>query len=168
MATRTILIPVDRSEYSLKIIEQIEKFISPKETKLILFNVIDPVTGIGTTAPNYEVDYSLAEPLPMQPPRRMSNPIYATQVEDGLISDVKDELLPVTRKLESKGYKVSTEVVFGDPATEILRTIDEKEIDMVAMTTHAREGLKRLLLGSVAEHVLHHVSVPILVIHPTK
>jgi nucleotide-binding universal stress UspA family protein len=51
---------------------------------------------------------------------------------------------------------------FGPPAAEIERYIDEEGVDLVAMTTHGRTGLARLVAGSVAEHVLHHAKTPIL------
>jgi hypothetical protein len=36
------------------------------------------------------------------------------------------------------------------------------------MTTHGRTGFSRLIMGSVAEKVLHKVSLPVLLLHPTK
>jgi hypothetical protein len=36
------------------------------------------------------------------------------------------------------------------------------------MTTHGRSGLRRVFAGSVAEHVLHHVDVPILLVRPQE
>ena len=39
-------------------------------------------------------------------------------------------------------------------------------MDMVAMVTHGRKGLERLIAGSIAEHVLHHSTTPLLLLHP--
>jgi nucleotide-binding universal stress UspA family protein len=41
-------------------------------------------------------------------------------------------------------------------------------VDLVAMTTHGRSGISRLIFGSVAEQVLRHVSVPVLLVRPTS
>jgi nucleotide-binding universal stress UspA family protein len=52
----------------------------------------------------------------------------------------------------------------GDPAEEILKTAEEKKIDLIAMTTHGRSGLSRWVLGSVTAKVLRASPVPMLVI----
>jgi nucleotide-binding universal stress UspA family protein len=50
----------------------------------------------------------------------------------------------------------------------IEQAIRYHHIDLVAMTTHGRTGLRRVLLGSVAEHVLRHITVPVLLLHPVE
>lgn len=52
----------------------------------------------------------------------------------------------------------------GDPATEILRTIDETRPALIAMGTHGRKGLSHLLLGSVAERVVRASTAPVLTV----
>ena len=59
-------------------------------------------------------------------------------------------------------------IVSGDPATEILRTIDSEDIDMVVMGTHGRKGLEQRIFGSVAENVVKKSPVPVLVVNPYK
>jgi nucleotide-binding universal stress UspA family protein len=66
------------------------------------------------------------------------------------------------RALQSAGFRVSTAMCFGEPANEIERYMDDEGVDLVAMTTHGRTGLVRLMLGSVAEHILRHVHVPVM------
>ena len=58
--------------------------------------------------------------------------------------------------------------VSGDPAREILKTIDSEGIDLVIMGTHGRKGLEDTIFGSVAENVMKKSSVPVLVINPYK
>ncbi|WP_302080651.1 universal stress protein [Salinibaculum rarum] len=55
----------------------------------------------------------------------------------------------------------------GRPSTTILEYIDEHDIDIVAMGTHGRSGLRRFVLGSVTEHVLRESPVPVLATHAT-
>src|ERR1041384_5467222 len=57
-------------------------------------------------------------------------------------------------------------VEWGDPAAEILRTASPAKFDLIAMTTHGRTGLRRQLVGSVAETVLRFSKIPILVFRP--
>ncbi|NLV72626.1 MAG: universal stress protein [Actinobacteria bacterium] len=52
-------------------------------------------------------------------------------------------------------------VVVGDPADEILKYIDENDIDLVMMSTHGSSGVKAWDLGEVANKVVHAVKVPI-------
>jgi nucleotide-binding universal stress UspA family protein len=53
----------------------------------------------------------------------------------------------------------------GDPATEILRAVDELHPALVAMGTHGRKGLAHLLLGSVTEKIVRSSSAPVLTVH---
>lgn len=59
-------------------------------------------------------------------------------------------------------------IVSGDPATEILKTIESEDIDIVIMGTHGRKGLEHTIFGSVAENVVKRSPVPVLVVNPYK
>jgi nucleotide-binding universal stress UspA family protein len=52
----------------------------------------------------------------------------------------------------------------GDPATQILRVAQETGCDLIALGTHGRTGLDRLLMGSVAEQVVRRASCPVLTV----
>ncbi len=54
----------------------------------------------------------------------------------------------------------------GSPAERILASANATSADMIVMGTHGREGFERLLLGSVAEHVLRHAGCPVLTVPP--
>ncbi len=54
--------------------------------------------------------------------------------------------------------------VFGET---ILNTAIELKVDIIVMGTHSRRGLEKILVGSVAENVLHHSLIPLFII-PTK
>jgi nucleotide-binding universal stress UspA family protein len=55
----------------------------------------------------------------------------------------------------------------GMPAEEIVRAAREKKADLIALSTHGRRGAVRLIAGSVAEDVLRHADVPVLVTRPS-
>ena len=57
-------------------------------------------------------------------------------------------------------------VASGNAAPEILKLTAAQGIDLIVMGTHGRTGLKRFLLGSVAERVVRESPVPVLTIHP--
>ncbi len=52
----------------------------------------------------------------------------------------------------------------GKPAQEIERVVQEKGCGLIVMGTHGRTGLQRLLMGSIAEHVVRHASCPVLTV----
>jgi len=58
---------------------------------------------------------------------------------------------------------VTVTVVHGSPADEIVKFAGER-FDLVVVATHGRTGVRRLVLGSVAEHVVRESSVPVLVV----
>lgn len=58
----------------------------------------------------------------------------------------------------------SFRVESGNTADVIVRVAHEADVDLIVMASHARSGLKRVLLGSVAEEVLRHARRPLLVI----
>jgi nucleotide-binding universal stress UspA family protein len=51
----------------------------------------------------------------------------------------------------------------GTPAAEIVRAAREKDVDLIAISTHGRGGAVRLIAGSVAEEVLRHAEIPVLI-----
>jgi len=70
----------------------------------------------------------------------------------------------VAAQLRSEGVTVHTMVAQGQPAQQIISTAKESGADVIAMCTHSRRGINRLMFGSVAEHVLHSSSLPVLLI----
>ncbi len=53
----------------------------------------------------------------------------------------------------------------GDAGVEVVRAAEEIRPALIVMGTHGRRGLRRLLIGSVAEHVVRHSPVPVLTVH---
>jgi len=69
--------------------------------------------------------------------------------------------------LEASGLKnVTTAVLSGTPGEAIVDEVGARNSDVVLMGTHGRSGLRRTVLGSVADHVLRNLDeVPVLLIH---
>ncbi len=85
--------------------------------------------------------------------------------------DVGSQLDEYQQRLTAEGLEVEVEMSqLGKPAEEILHKTEELGVDLVAMTTHGRRGVSRLLFGSVAESVLYHGGCPLLVLStsPTR
>ncbi len=77
-----------------------------------------------------------------------------------------DYLAEVARRPEFQGIPVQTEVVRGSAAPEIIRRAKAGDVDLIAMSTHGRTGIGRLVFGSVADQVLREAGLPILLIRP--
>lgn len=66
----------------------------------------------------------------------------------------------------SAGVSVETDVVQGDPRQTIVEYGDRIDADVIVMPTHGREGLERLLLGSITEGVINTATVPVIAVNP--
>ena len=68
------------------------------------------------------------------------------------------------RDLTARGLKVAVELAKGDPATELVRVVETRGIDLVAMSTHGHRFVADVLLGATADKVRHLVKVPVLLL----
>lgn len=75
-------------------------------------------------------------------------------------------LAEVRERVAGWPLQCDTTTVEGDPAGAILDAVEQLHPDLVAMATHGRSGLQRLVRGSVAERVLRHATVPLLLVNP--
>jgi nucleotide-binding universal stress UspA family protein len=68
--------------------------------------------------------------------------------------------------LKKKSFRVTAITQQGSVPDTILAVAEEIHADMIAMSTHGRTGIQRWLMGSVADRVVHHAHIPVLLIHP--
>jgi nucleotide-binding universal stress UspA family protein len=87
-----------------------------------------------------------------------------TEAEVKVVREAEEYLRGIEDRLKAKGLKVDTHVRYGNDAEEILEHAAQKDIDFIAMTTHGRSGVKRWLLGSVAEKILRHATKPVFLV----
>jgi nucleotide-binding universal stress UspA family protein len=69
-------------------------------------------------------------------------------------------------ELTKDHIKVSAVTQEGPVPDTILAVADATHADMIAMSTHGRTGMQRWLMGSVADRVVHHAHIPVMLIHP--
>lgn len=84
------------------------------------------------------------------------------------MNEAAEYLRGVVVELATKGVRASHEARRGDPISEIVAAARETDADLIAMTTHGRSGLGRLLFGSVAEAVLRQAEIPVFLMRLTK
>ena len=64
--------------------------------------------------------------------------------------------------------RTETMILQGLPGSAIVEAADESDCDVIVMATHGRSGLRRTVLGSVADYVVRNVSVPVLLVRPQE
>ncbi|MGA9725226.1 MAG: universal stress protein, partial [Candidatus Binatus sp.] len=80
-------------------------------------------------------------------------------------SECRERLEAIAGK-KLTGVRHEVFVACGNAAPEILNLAAERKVDLIVMGTHGRTGVKRFLLGSVAERVVRESPIPVLTVHP--
>lgn len=75
-------------------------------------------------------------------------------------------LARIQTELGSEGFEVTYQVLTGRAAEAISEFVQNDEVDLIAIATHGRSGIKRLVFGSVADRLIRSSSVPILLVRP--
>ncbi|HKE13903.1 MAG TPA: universal stress protein [Kofleriaceae bacterium] len=83
------------------------------------------------------------------------------------VAENREHLAQLVDRVRSRGVDASEQIVEGFPDTGISEAADELDADLVVIGTHGRTGLKRLLLGSVAERVVRLCRRHVMVARPT-
>lgn len=144
----TAVVPLDLSEESTRVIDPLIDLAVAMDTHLTLVHVVEPVLGISGAVPPYPV------PVPQE-------------ILDTTKAQAQKHLDAVADRLRAKGVRVATKVMVGlGVAGTVLHEINEGKADFVAMTTHGAGGLRRLMLGSVADKVIRGAAKPVLVLRP--
>lgn len=82
-----------------------------------------------------------------------------------LFSEVEAEVeVDVDDLFDTDDVDVQIELVAGNPAREIVEYAEEHDIDHIIVGNHGRDGVSRILLGSVAEKVVRRAAVPVTVV----
>lgn len=147
---KQILVPLDGSQLAEMILPHAAAYARANACTLDLLHVVSPPTAINSSA------WSMAPSVEIW--REWEN-----EVESG-----KHYIEVIADRVRKLGIEARTFVMEADPAICIVSfALDHPEVVLVAMSTHGRSGIKRLVLGSVAEQVLHSSPVPLLVLHPS-
>jgi nucleotide-binding universal stress UspA family protein len=152
-----ILIPLDGSELAESILEPAIALGSSADAEYTLLRVLAPPTAASAGVPELGgafIDHELL--------RRLQ------QLEENERREAEQYLRATATRLSARALNVDTRLVTGDPAAlTILAQARELEADAIALASHGRGGLARLLLGSVADKVLRGATMPVLLCHPT-
>lgn len=134
---KKILVPLDGSSLAEAILPQVTELAKTLDAELVVLRV------------------AFAHVFPGADP---------TEEEVQVIRKAEEYVAGIAGKLADEGVSVKTAVRYGRPASEILGHIVDNKLDLVAMSTHGRSGLSRLVMGSVAEEVVRNAGVPVLLV----
>ncbi len=136
-----ILVPVDFSDCAKKALQYAIPLAQEHEAALTLLYIVPPIYTVG--------EYGGIEYPQLQAEMQASGIKALEKLRD---AEVRDQ--------------VPTEMVvrLGAPANEIIEAARELNSDLIVVSTHGRTGLKHLLLGSVAEHVVRRAPCPVLIV----
>jgi nucleotide-binding universal stress UspA family protein len=141
---RSILVPVDGSASAEAALRLALRLIAP-DGELLLAHVIHRAEIIAECVTPYGGD--------------------PTPALDALESDERDIFAASQAIARGAGIRCSTTALDGPPVESIAELARQRGVDAIAMGTHGRSGVARLVLGSTAAGVLRHVSVPTFVAH---
>jgi nucleotide-binding universal stress UspA family protein len=89
-------------------------------------------------------------------------------IHELMIGDGK-KILSKTRKIiEDAGVEVKDVLLYGHPGEEIIKFAENNKMDLIVMGTLGKTGFDRFLMGSVAEKVVRHSKVPVMVVRNKK
>ncbi len=91
-------------------------------------------------------------------------PLLTEQFIEKSMVETESYLAGLARSNGLEGIKIKTEITCGVPAHDILNLAQTQHADIIVMCSHGRTGFKRWALGSVTQQVVHHSSVPVLVL----
>lgn len=92
---------------------------------------------------------------------------YLDELESYLEGQSKEVALQTEARLKDLKLQVQSLVVKGDPAQSVLNIAEQQKCDLIIMGSHQRGAVKRFLLGSVSNYVVHHSHCPVLIVPST-
>ena len=131
-----ILVTLDGTSRDRAIIEHVKQLAKFARSRLVLLHVAD-----GWAARTYGRDAVSPE-----------------------IAEDTAYLEKVRAEFQVSGIPAEAELAYGEPVKEIIKWIQQKGCDLVAMSTHGHRFLADIFLGTTASRVQHSISVPVLLL----
>lgn len=140
-----IVLGVDDSQHSRAAAEYIAKSTWPKNTRVIVLSACPPIfLGPGEATSGDAIQKLMEE-------------------QAGYHREIAEKAAAAVRKA---GLDVESRMIVGDPRPALVETAKDERADLIAVGSHGRTGLGKLLLGSVASHVVSHAPCSVLVVKP--
>ena len=133
---KTILLTLDGTPTDQAMIDHVKQLAKLAQSRVVLLHVAD-----GWAARTYGADAVSRE-----------------------ITEDTAYLKTVRAQFQSEGIQADAELAYGDPVTEIVKWVEQKGCDLVAMSTHGHRFIADIFLGTTASRVQHSIRVPVLLL----
>jgi nucleotide-binding universal stress UspA family protein len=141
-----VVVPLDGSPLAEEVVPAVAALVGPLHPELVLLQVVEPPSTAMASA-------AMA-------------PAYVYFDPQEWLPEARQYLEGVASRLRAAGQAARVEARVGPPAETIVQLARESQAQFVALATHGRGGLARLVLGSVATRTLHQATVPLLLVRP--
>lgn len=138
---KRVLVALDGSTASAAVLRFLLQIAGPLDMTVLLLNVLEPI-----------------------PPQVIEGAHLVIDDVEARRHEAEEYLASIAAALRSQGVDTAWAIRRGRPAEEILDAARESGADLIAMATHGRTGIGRILFGSVAEAVLRRAPVPVFMI----
>ena len=140
---KKILVPLDGSELSESVLEHVVAIAtSCKVHEVVLTRV------------RYPLDKGVTDTLDAD---------IASKLDETYQEEAAKYLEQIAADLKEKGIAAKTVVLSGNPAEEIINYAQSSVVDLIIMSTHGRSGVSHWAFGSVADKVIRHSEIPVLI-----
>ncbi|MDW7669324.1 MAG: universal stress protein [Bacillota bacterium] len=136
---KNILLPLEKTSEEVEVIEEAVKIAQNFDSTITIFHVDDSKVIIN------EFQYN---------PKAYEEILKSREIDNA----------KMIKSYEDLGLKIQVKETAGDPAVEIIEEAKKGDYDLIIMKTHGMKATKRFMLGSVTDKVVHHVSIPVLVV----
>lgn len=142
------LVPLDGSQLAEQVLVPAFELAKLLQAECTLLHVVEPLILPGYSPVGYTASVDM-------------------HANEALHHDAEQYLAMIAQRMQADGVAIHTRVVIDtQPAAGIVRAVGESGSDVIAMTSHGRGGLARVLLGSVTDKVVRSSEVPVLVYQP--
>lgn len=141
-----ILLAVDGSKYSEAAVQNLTSAFRAQSSEVLVLQVVEPL--VFSAPPQMAQGYA---------------PEMAARLQDQL-KQARESVLRTAETLRKAGFKADSRVVENEVRTGILDVAADWHADLIVLGSHGEKGLRRFLLGSVAEFVARHAHCSVLVV----
>ena len=139
---KTLLVPLDPCGCAELVLVRAVELAEALNARLVLLIVVNPPVGV-----------------------HLGDPALGGTVRDNLEREARARLNELVALARPKVHEVAAVLRFGEVVPTVLAEAEAHGAGMIVMGTHGRTGLRRVLLGSVAESVIRQATVPVVVVH---
>jgi nucleotide-binding universal stress UspA family protein len=140
-----ILVPLDGSQLSECSLEQVKKSAAAGVSEVILLRVIEPVDrdeAVTWASAGYTIG----------------------DIQGRRKADAESYMAHAAEKLTKEGLTARVEIMDGRAAETIIDYSQKQQVDLIIMSSHGRSGITRWAFGSVADRVIRHSTIPVLLV----